>query len=75
MTPHYSMVIQWSHEDKCYLVHLPDFAFQMFHTHGETYEEAAKHGQEVLETLTEMYQEEGKPLPEPKTLEQPFQVA
>ncbi|WP_199321445.1 type II toxin-antitoxin system HicB family antitoxin [Microcoleus sp. FACHB-831] len=67
------MVIQWSDEDKCYLVHLPDFPFQQFHTHGDTYEEAAKHGQEVIETLIEMYQEEGRPLPEPKTLS--FQVA
>lgn len=75
MTPHYSMVIQWSDEDNCYLVHLPDFAFQQFHTHGDTYEEAAKHGQEVLETLIEMYMEEGRPLPKPKTLGQSFQVA
>jgi len=69
------MVIQWSNEDNCYLVHLPDFAFQQFHTHGDTYEEAVKHGQEVLETLIEMYQEEGRFLPEPKTIVQPFQVA
>jgi len=73
--PHYSMVIQWSDEDNCYLVHLPDFAFQQFHTHGETYEAAAKHGQEVIATLIEMYQEEGKLLPDPKTLGQSFQVA
>ena len=75
MTPHYSMVIQWSDEDDCYLVHLPDFAFQQFHTYGYTYEEAAKHGQEVLETVIEMYQEEGRPLPEPKILGQSFQAA
>lgn len=28
-------------------INLPDFPFQQFHPHGETYEEAAKHGQEV----------------------------
>lgn len=66
MSPHYSMVIQWSSEDNCYLVHLPDFPFQQFHTHGDTYEEAARHGQEVIETYIEIYQEEGKPLPQPK---------
>jgi predicted RNase H-like HicB family nuclease len=66
MSPHYSMVIQWSDEDNCYLVHLPDFPFQQFHTHGDTYEEAAKHGQEVIETYIEIYQKEGKPLPQPK---------
>lgn len=69
MISHYSMVIQWSDEDACYLVHLPEFPFQQFHTHGETYEEAARHGQEVLETLIEMYSESGTPLPEPKTLQ------
>jgi predicted RNase H-like HicB family nuclease len=47
----YSMVIVWSDEDECYLVHLPDFPDQKFVTHGETYEEAAKNGQEVLELL------------------------
>ncbi len=47
------MVIVWSDEDDCYLVHLPDFPEQRFRTHGETYEEAAKNGQEVLELLLE----------------------
>ena len=42
------MVIVWSDEDDCYLVHLPDFPDQKFVTHGETYEEAATNGQEVL---------------------------
>ena len=64
----YSMIIQWSSEDDCYLVHLPDFPFQQFHTHGETYEEAAKHGQEAIESLIEWYQAKGKPLPTPKTV-------
>ena len=49
----YSMVIIWSEEDDCYLVHLPDFPEQRYRTHGETYEEAAKNGQEVLELLLE----------------------
>jgi predicted RNase H-like HicB family nuclease len=65
MKHRYSMVIQWSDEDNAYLVHLPEFPWQQFVTHGETYVEAAAHGQEVLEGLIEMYQEKGKPLPEP----------
>ena len=51
MSSPYSMVIQWSDEDQCYLVHLPDFPFQQFHTHGDTYEKAAKHGQEAIDSL------------------------
>ena len=56
----YKMVIVWSDEDKCYLVHLPDFPEQMYRTHGDTYEEAARNGQEVLELLLE---EDDLPLP------------
>ena len=36
----YTIVIQWNDEDQCYLVHLPEFPSQPFHTHGDTYEEA-----------------------------------
>jgi predicted RNase H-like HicB family nuclease len=64
MKPQYSMVIQWSDEDQAYLVHLPEFPQQHFVTHGDTYEEAAKHGQEAIESLIEWYQLDGKPLPE-----------
>jgi len=64
----YIIVIQWSDEDNCYLVHLPDFPSQQFHTHGSTYEEALQNAVEVLELLVEEYQVDGKSLPEPKTL-------
>lgn len=73
--PHYSMIIVWSEEDNCYLVHLPDFPFQQFHTHGETYQEAAQHGQEVIDSYLEIYQEQGKTLPQPKDSAQFLQVA
>ncbi len=76
MKSRYSMVIQWSDEDDLYLVHLPEFPWQQFVTHGKTYEEAAKNGREVLETFIEMFQEEGKPLPEPIAYpEKPLKVA
>lgn len=48
MKLHYTIVIQWSNEDQCYLVHLPDFPTQPFHTHGDTYEQALKNAQEAL---------------------------
>lgn len=35
------------------------------HTHGDTYEEAAKNAQEVLELLIETYEEQGRSLPVP----------
>lgn len=60
---HYSMVIQWSDEDQVYVVTLPEFGGPK--THGETYEEAARMGQEVLELLIESAMEDGDVLPEP----------
>ncbi|MBD2186937.1 type II toxin-antitoxin system HicB family antitoxin [Pseudanabaena mucicola] len=73
--PHDSMVIIWSEEDDCYLVHLPDFPFQKFHTHSNTYEEAAKHGQEVIDSYLEIYREDGKSLPQPKNSSQLLRAA
>ncbi|MFP4134601.1 MAG: type II toxin-antitoxin system HicB family antitoxin [Halothece sp.] len=63
-TLRYQMVIVWSEEDNCYLVHLPDFPEQTYRTHGNSYEEAARNGQEVLELLLEA---DGLPLPTPKS--------
>jgi predicted RNase H-like HicB family nuclease len=64
---HYSMLIQWSEEDQAYLVALPECEGRLFNwdaaTHGATYEEAAKHGREVLELLVESAREEGEALP------------
>jgi predicted RNase H-like HicB family nuclease len=63
-------------EDRLFLVHLPEFPCQEFHTHGKTYEEAAKNGREVIETFVEMLIEENKPLPKPRILPtKPLQVA
>ncbi len=61
----HQMVIVWSDEDDCYLVHLPDFPEQTYRTHGDSYEEAAKNGAEVLQLLL---QEDGLPLPTPRTM-------
>jgi antitoxin HicB len=68
MNAHYGMVIQWSEVDQCFVVILPDFANVAMQpcTDGKTYQEAVTHGQEVIESLVEMLQEEGKPIPEPR---------
>jgi len=54
-------------EDQVYVVTFPEFGG--CRSHGETYEEAAKNGREVLELLIESAQEEGEPLPAPTTLQ------
>jgi predicted RNase H-like HicB family nuclease len=69
MTPRYSMVIRWSERDHAFLVSLPEFdRVSQPCTHGETYEEAARNGSEVLEMLIESYQAQQRPLPEPDLL-------
>lgn len=67
----YRVNILWSNEDNCYLVELPEFTteIQQYFTHGDTYEEALRNAQEVLELLIESYQAEGRPLPQPQTLQ------
>lgn len=74
MNYHYTIVIQWSDEDRCFIVSLPEWG-EFCHTHGDTYEDALKNAQEVLELLINSSLEEGKPLPEPRTLGQSFQLA
>jgi predicted RNase H-like HicB family nuclease len=64
----YSMIIEWSEEDQAYLVTLPEWADRVLMpvTHGSTYSEAVRHGQEVLEMLANTSIEDGELLPRPK---------
>ena len=64
MNLQYSVLIQWSDEDQAYLVIIPEFGPDA-QAHGETYDEAIKNAQEVLELLIESYQERQWSLPQP----------
>lgn len=71
----YTVVIQWSDEDDCFVVLLPDFTDVMQPvTHGDTYELALQNAREALELLVESSLAEGKQLPEPKTFGQSFEM-
>jgi antitoxin HicB len=61
----YQMVIQWSEEDACFLVGLPDFPGQQWRTHGESYGEAVAQGVEAMESLVMAYETTQEALPEP----------
>ena len=50
---HYTLVISWSKEDHKYVVSFPEWG-DSTHTHGATYEEAARNGEEVLADLVEL---------------------
>lgn len=64
----YSILIQWSETDQAYIASLPEWG-KHAHTHGETYEAALENAREVLEDLVYGYEQTGKPLPEPQTLQ------
>ena len=67
----HSMVIQWSDEDRLFLVTIPEFADRVVMpcTYGKTREEAIHNGEEVIEMYLEAWQAEGESIPEPKTLQ------
>jgi len=62
----YTMLIQWSNEDDCFVVSLPEWG-EFCHTHGDSYEEAVQNGQELLNFLIESAIESQEELPIPKT--------
>ena len=69
MNYHFSILIQWSDEDQLFLVTLPEFTDVMQPcTHGSTYIEAIKNAEDLIETLIQIYQEDGKPIPKPQVL-------
>jgi predicted RNase H-like HicB family nuclease len=67
----YSMIIQWSDEDRLFLVTIPEFAelVVMPCTHGKTRDEAIRNGEEVIEMYLAAWQAEGESIPEPRTLQ------
>lgn len=62
---HYSMLIEWSNEDQVYIASLPEWG-EYAQTHGATYDEAARNGQDVLRMLIDSARAEGELLPEPR---------
>ncbi len=68
-TLHYTICIEWSDEDQAFLVTLPEWADHVIQpvTHGDTYDEALRNAQEVLELLTEAW-EAGEICPPSKIL-------
>ncbi len=67
----YSMIIQWSDEDRLFLVTIPEFAelVMMPCTYGKTRDEAIHNGEEVIEMYLEDWQAEGLSVPVPRTLQ------
>jgi predicted RNase H-like HicB family nuclease len=63
---HYSMLIQWDKDDRIYVVTVPELPGCM--THGKTYEEAIRQGQDAIASWIMVAKELGRPVPPPGKL-------
>ena len=62
--PGYYMLIEWSDEDKAYIVTVPELPGCV--THGTTYEEAVRQGKDAIESWVDVARELGRPIPQPR---------
>ena len=69
MDRNYSIVIQWSQKDDCFVASLPEWDNQ--NTHGESYEQALDNAQKTLASLIESSVSQKQPLPEAKIFKAP----
>ena len=61
---HYSMIIEWDDNDEIFVVTVPELPG--CRTHGRTYEEAIKQGQEAIEGWIMTAQADGAIIPSPR---------
>jgi predicted RNase H-like HicB family nuclease len=61
---HYSMLIEWSDEDGVFVVTVPELPGCM--THGATYEEAVREGQDAIESWIDAMRAWGREIPAPR---------
>ncbi len=64
----YSMVIEWSDEDDAYIVTVPELPG--CHTHGSTYEEAARQGHDAIISWVDAQRASGCAIPAPHVFAQ-----
>ena len=65
----YSMVIEWSDADRCFVVTLPEWAdrYAMPCGEGNTYDEALQSAKDALETFIDLAKRDNLPLPAPRS--------
>lgn len=63
---HYSMIIQWDPRDDIYVVSVPELPGCK--THGKTYEEAVRQGQDAIESWIMVALADNDSIPPPRTL-------
>lgn len=69
MNSNYSIVIQWSQKDNCFVASLPEWNNQ--NTYGKSYEQALENAQKILSSLIKSSVSQGESLPPAKTFKVP----
>jgi predicted RNase H-like HicB family nuclease len=62
----YSMNIQWDEDDQVFVVTVPELPG--CRTHGATYEEAVRQGQDAIASWVMVATELGRPIPAPQVM-------
>ena len=65
MTHKYEIILYWSDEDNVFIAEVPENSHYSS-AHGDTYEEALKEVQVVMDAWIEIAEERGQPIPKPK---------
>jgi predicted RNase H-like HicB family nuclease len=64
MTNRYELIIYWSKDDNSFVVEVPELPGCM--ADGQTYAEAAKNAEEIIDEWIETARKLGRPIPEPR---------
>lgn len=63
MQSHYELIIYWSKDDLRFIVEVPELPGCM--ADGESYQDAVKNAEQVIQEWIETAQSLGRPIPEP----------
>ncbi|PYK57289.1 MAG: hypothetical protein DME43_15565 [Verrucomicrobia bacterium] len=64
MRMRYELIIYWSKDDNSFVVEVPELAGCM--ADGQTYAEAVKNAEEIIDEWIETARKLGRPIPEPR---------
>jgi predicted RNase H-like HicB family nuclease len=64
MTNRYELIVYWSKDDNSFVVEVPELPGCM--ADGQTYAEAVKNAEEIIDEWIETARKLGRPIPEPR---------
>ncbi|MEM7595293.1 MAG: type II toxin-antitoxin system HicB family antitoxin [Cyanobacteria bacterium P01_A01_bin.83] len=65
----YSIIIQWSDQENCFVARLPEWSDVK--VRGESYETVLANAQQAIDTLIKSFLSQGRLLPEPRNFHLP----